>query len=91
MGYFSNGTEGEMYMERYCAHCAHFKDCWVWAAHMKWNYAECNNDDSILNFLIPRSEDKLTNEQCTMFIKTSARPIEEDPYIPLKGEVATLP
>ena len=68
MGYFSNGTEGEMYEERYCANCAHQDGCTVWLAHMVHNYDECNNPESILHLLIPRSKDNVGNEQCTMFL-----------------------
>jgi hypothetical protein len=69
MGYFSNGTEGEMYYETYCANCIHNGDeendpyCPVWAA---------NDKSSILHILIPRSKDGLDNEQCTMFLRKAA-------------------
>lgn len=68
MGYFSNGTEGESYEERYCERCKHYDGCTVWLAHMIHNYDECNNKDSILHLLIPRGE-RGGNAQCTMFIK----------------------
>lgn len=75
MGYFSNGTEGMMYEAEYCDHCIHQdgpdgqSGCAVWLAHMLRNYEECNNDNSILHLLIPRSKDHLSNEQCAMFLK----------------------
>lgn len=77
MGYFSNGSEGMAYEERYCSRCPHQgppdgPGCSVWLAHMLKNYEECNNEDSILHILIPLTEDKLGNQQCTMFL--------EDPY-----------
>ncbi len=71
MGYFSNGTEGEMYEARYCSRCAHNQSeysCPVWDAHLLANYDECNNDASILHILIPRNE-RGDNEQCAMFIE----------------------
>lgn len=74
MGYFSNGTEGESYEAQYCSKCAHQNGpdgnsgCTVWMAHLLHNYDECNNPDSILHMLIPRSQDDLWNEKCTMFI-----------------------
>lgn len=74
MGYFPNGTSNEIYWAQYCAHCRHNPIdpdepmCAVMAAHMLKNYAECNDDDSILHMLIPRSEGGVGNEQCTMFI-----------------------
>ena len=73
MGYFSNGTEGEMYEEQYCNRCIHQNGpdgesgCAVMLAHLLWNYDECNNDASILDTLIPRSPDGVGNEKCTMF------------------------
>lgn len=73
MGYFSNGTEGEIYEHNFCRRCVHAQGehgpygCAVWQAHMQFNYAHCNDEESILHILIPRSEDKLENEQCAMF------------------------
>jgi len=74
MGYFSNGTEGMMYQEDYCDRCVHDADqsCPIWNAHMLFNYEECNKPASILHMLIPRSADKLGNEQCRMFIAKAA-------------------
>lgn len=71
MGYFSNGTEGMMYEQRFCDHCIHQKPddggCAVMLAHLLHNYDECNKPDSILHLLIPRSKDGIGNEQCAMF------------------------
>lgn len=64
MGYFSNGTEGELYMEKHCVHCAnnhHEEGCAVLDAHM----FDMSNDT--LDFLIPRSKDNLGNDKCRMF------------------------
>lgn len=36
---------------------------------MLTNYDECNNPDSILHKMIPRSEDGLRNEECVFFVK----------------------
>jgi len=69
MGYFSNGAEGDDYEAQYCAQCQHYADgCAVLEAHMLYNYQECNNEDSILHLLIPRSKDGLENSLCRMFI-----------------------
>lgn len=67
MGYFSNGSMGDSYHSAVCQHCVHEKDCTVWDLHMLHNYKECNNQDSMLHALIPRSDDHLHNLQCTMF------------------------
>ena len=69
MAYFSNGTEGMMYEERYCNRCIHGPDCVVWAVHFDYNYDQ-NKDEkikAILSALIPR--DGLWNAECTMFIE----------------------
>lgn len=72
MGYFSNGTEGEYYQERYCSRCVHDKnqDCPIWTAHLMLNYQECNKPDSILHMLIPR--DGIRNLPCRLFIEEKA-------------------
>jgi hypothetical protein len=70
MGYFSNGTEGDLYENRYCMRCWHQGDCAVWDAHMLYNYDECNNKESILHILIPR--DGIKNLECKMFISNEA-------------------
>jgi len=67
MGYFSNGAEGADYQEKYCVNCIHYEGCAVWVAHLLHSYDECNNKDSILHILIPRSEDGLSNERCRMY------------------------
>lgn len=71
MGYFPNGTAGEMYTDRYCSRCIHDTaedGCPVMMAHMLFNYDECNKPESILHMLIPRSKDRLNNERCKMFV-----------------------
>ena len=70
MGYFSNGTEGDMYQESWCERCLNSDmeeapGCAVWDAHLMANYDECNNPDSILHWLIPRNG--VINEKCNMF------------------------
>jgi hypothetical protein len=69
MAYFPNGTSGGMYREQYCDRCKWDKDqnCPIWAAHLMHNYEECNKEDSILHMLIPRSKDRLDNEECFFF------------------------
>jgi hypothetical protein len=73
MAYFSNGSEGEAYIDEYCSRCIHFQDaerniaCPIWYLHMVHNYDECNKPDSFLHVLIPRSKGGLSNEQCKMF------------------------
>lgn len=76
MGYFSNGSEGDDYERQHCDHCLHQKledgGCMVWLAHCLHNYRDCNDPDSVLHLLIPRSADDLSNERCTMFVASAA-------------------
>jgi hypothetical protein len=81
MAYFSNGSEGMDYEEEFCSKCLHKNGCAVWTAHMLHNYKECNNEDSILHILIPRSEGDLANEKCAMFIdETILSPLQRQAY-----------
>jgi hypothetical protein len=71
MGYFPNGTSGDIYEHEFCSKCVHQENkdgrgCAVMMAHMLHNYKECNNEDSILHLLIPRDKDGW-NERCLMF------------------------
>lgn len=88
MGYFSNGTEGDLYEERYCRRCVHGDgesagECAVWFAHLLHNYDECNNDESILHLLIPRNG--VHNEECAMFV-AAARAALADPTVETAAE-----
>lgn len=76
MGYFSNGTEGAIYEERYCVNCIHYGDkpeegnqCSVWDAHLLYNYVQFDQPivKSVLEMLIPRKE--IGNGQCKLFVK----------------------
>jgi hypothetical protein len=67
MAYFSNGTEGLMYQERYCMRCQNWgrdrltdksgePGCPIWDAHLLYAYEECNSESNakyILDALIP--------------------------------------
>lgn len=71
MGYFSNGTDGEIYFEQYCSKCVHESDgrqCPIWDMHMLWNYEGNKNADKkfALDMFIPRDE-KGYNQKCKMF------------------------
>lgn len=71
MAYFSNGTEGDMYQERYCSRCSHGQsdDCAVWDAHLMYNGEGGARD--VLDWLIP-----IVNGwpgKCRMFNATKAR------------------
>lgn len=73
MGYFSNGSDGNDYFEKWCVRCIHDNEakevhCPIWNLHFLHNYDDCNNADSYLHVLIPRSKDGIGNERCTMFV-----------------------
>ena len=64
VGYFANGTEGEMFRESYCYHCANWRDlndgrgpgCPIMDAHFVYAREECNSESNakaILDMLIP--------------------------------------
>jgi hypothetical protein len=74
MGYFSNGSEGTDFDERYCSHCINMPvredaGCPVWHAHLLFAYEECgqkSNAKVILDMLIePRKDGP---QRCAMFI-----------------------
>lgn len=73
MGYFSNGTEGEMYEAAYCRRCRHYgpvdgPGCTVWLLHLLHNYGQEGAVKEMLTALIPRTADGIGNQQCRMFL-----------------------
>ena len=77
MAYFSNGTEGMMYEERYCENCIYYSNnpdevCPIMEAHFLYGYELCNKKEDpgkvILDLLIPMGEDHFP-AQCKMFIR----------------------
>jgi len=69
MGYFSNGMEGDIYMDEYCNNCVHDEnlDCPVWALHLGYNQEAANNKTHWLNRFIPYNDEGF-NEKCKMYI-----------------------
>ena len=69
MAYFPNGTSGDVFREQYCDRCKWDNDesCPIWAAHLMYNYEECNNDKSILHMLIKNTPDGLFADECYFF------------------------
>lgn len=72
MGYFANGTEGDMFEAQNCNKCVHEDDekgCPVMLAHLLYSYELCNAKDHpgkhMLDMLIPRKG--AWNERCAMF------------------------
>lgn len=79
MGYFSNGTEGELFKERYCYGCQNLKEdeefggdyCPILDLHLLWNYdaVGCNADQTkkmALDHFIRR--DKNGDQSCQMYL-----------------------
>lgn len=74
MGYFSNGTEGDLYEKTVCRGCVfyarHTDDdpttyCPVLLAHALYQHHQDTPAEDVLDLLIPRAGVK--NEQCAMF------------------------
>jgi hypothetical protein len=97
MGYFPNGTAGDLYEQEFCSRCIHRDgpdgkgSCAVMLAHLLHNYDECNNPNSILEYLIPRGNPKNGepwNKQCELFIDRSQVTFSppEKPTLSLGGE-----
>ncbi len=79
MAYFSNGTEGMQYQEKYCDKCVNMRDkgdgrgpgCAVWDLHVFYAYDECNgtgNAKAMLDQLIPMNKETHFAEECSMFL-----------------------
>lgn len=87
MGYFSNGTEGEMFEARWCERCVHQDEsedsigCPVWWLHLMWNQ-EWEGIIEFINQAIRRREYEVRNEN-----HNAARVKQEalDMFIPLEG------
>lgn len=76
MGYFSNGTEGLDFDEKWCSRCVHLpkrqdRGCPVMLAHLLFAYELCNEKKHpgkvILDILIERDE-ATGAQRCTMFV-----------------------
>lgn len=72
MAYFSNGTEGMIFEERYCGHCYHDREdaqCPVLTLHYLYNYDQFKDErlKTVLDTLIP--QEPCTIPECPMFIK----------------------
>lgn len=87
MAYFSNGTEGEMYEDKYCSRCIHntadpqdaltVNECPVLEVHLIYNYDQHRKTKEgvvvreILSTLIPMIEGEPYADECSMFIEGS--------------------
>ena len=81
MGHFSNGSEGEGYLNHFCFNCKEWRDrkdgkgegCPIWDVHLLYVYNAKDEAKEILDFLIPRTDDGLGNCECSMFNPIGAR------------------
>jgi hypothetical protein len=77
MAYFSNGTEGDMYQEKYCENCDHWKldedtetwGCPVMDLHYEHNRSKDETIKTILEILIPTNEETTFAEPCKMMVE----------------------
>lgn len=83
MGYFSNGTEADIYEHQYCVRCIHYPEniedmCPVWTIHFIYSHDQYENRELMdaMNRLIPNGKIKLPdgreipgNLQCNMFVE----------------------
>jgi len=77
MAYFSNGTEGCMYLDRWCFHCRNWKDrrdgrgegCPIWDVHLAYNGDQ--GARGVLDMLIPMSEDGIYPQRCVVYEEDS--------------------
>ena len=80
MAYFSNGTEGAIYQDRYCCNCVNYRDlndgrgygCPIWDAHLMFLDLKKPDACAVLDHLIPREKDPPGfAAQCSMFLEAS--------------------
>ena len=69
MGYFSNGTEGNIYESEYCEKCVHYdhkqgedKPCPIWMHHLLHNGTNNEYVQEILNSFI--TVEGIENKKC---------------------------
>ena len=86
MGYFPNGTAGEMYEAKWCSRCVHHlggehESCPIMVLHFLWNYDACNgNEEDATDLAKARhlalgvfiEQKGAGNEECTMFHEGTA-------------------
>ena len=77
MGYFANGTCGDLYEAQWCDRCVHHGGCAVWLLHQVWNYEQIDNEikKDCLDSFIPRQG--VENAQCQMFYEAVIIPTGE--------------
>jgi hypothetical protein len=75
MAYFSSGSEGSYYEEKYCSRCIHdMNTCPIMLLHLMWNCDAVGKtaDETkrtALDILWPRQSDGVHNADCAMFVE----------------------
>lgn len=98
MGYFSNGTEGEIYMAAYCHRCLNWKEdkngegCPVMDLHFMHSYDQDKPGNeqikAVLDLMIPPAPAPEWNAQCAMFTPAGMKP--DRTYTPPTPEAYVL-
>ena len=81
MGYFSNGSEGAYFHDKYCSRCRHMPEdpndgnCPIMLAHSLYNYEQHKNADvnAVLDMLIAEKEN--FRQVCQMFVERPTTPL----------------
>ena len=77
MAYFANGSEGDLYVAKYCERCKHWRKdesgeygCPIWDLHLMYNYEREKSRfvRKMLDKLIPMRG--LWAQKCSMFMST---------------------
>lgn len=91
MGYFSNGTEGEIYYAKYCSGCRHDdgdeKLCPIWTMHLIHNGDDDMSDT--LGMFIPVDDRTGENKRC-LFFSTQDDSIDVIPPEPKRNDCGQL-
>jgi hypothetical protein len=81
MGYFSNSTEGGLFIERNCCRCANWmvnkendtEGCPIMDLHLLYGYELANSKSKakeMLDFLIDTQGNDIDKWKCSMFLKS---------------------
>jgi hypothetical protein len=84
MGFFANGTEGQIFQELYCEKCINYRKregestegCPIWDLHLLFNYKQFGSKEckEMLEFLIKLEKvdtehGEIKTNSCTMFME----------------------
>lgn len=89
MAYFSSGTQGADFQEKWCDNCYHDReqDCVIWSLHLFHNGPDTVKPDHWLHEFIPN--DGADAFRCRFFVRKDR--VEADAGIPLIGQTVLFP